>query len=243
MYEFDGDRRKYDALMDYVAFRELNEFVGNNAALQTHANSYEIVGDVEGFSPIQIEQLRVGRINTLKETLSHFGSQTIVSLCTTFEVSAREYLRALFIIKPQSMFEFLGAEDSRGHVPLKEILQAASHNELIGRLAHTAAGTASKGKYGQVFLRALTCSGFSCDKDLIEKLNALQVERNKLVHERHRPNVGMEEVLQAHLVVDEAIESFCRSGVDAGVHGRFTCVNPEMRLIVKNIAINARHPD
>ena len=179
-------------------------------------------------------------LTTLKETLSHFGSQTIISLCTTFEVSVREYLRALFMIKPQAMFEFLGTEDSRGCVPLKEILQVVSHGELIGRLAHTASGNASKGKYGQVFLRALTCSGFSCDKDLIEKLNVLQVERNKLVHERHRPNVGMEEVRQAHRVIDEAIESLCRSGVDAGVHGRFTCVNPEVQLTVKNIAINAR---
>lgn len=238
--EFDGDTWKYNALMDYVAFKELDEFVGNNAALDVHANSYAVLGDLEAFSQAQRDQLRTTRIGTLREALSHFGRQTIISLCTTFEVSVREYLQALFQIKPQAMFDFLGYENSRGHIPLKDVLQVSSHSQLLGKLARTAAGTASKGKYGQIYIRALTCSGFNSDKVLTEKLNLLQIERNKLIHERHRPSVGKEEVRLAHLVIDEAIEGLCRIGVDAGVPGRFTCVNPEIQLTVESIVLDAR---
>jgi hypothetical protein len=240
MHEFDGDTWKYNALMDYVAFKELNEFIGNHAALDAHAASYEVMGDTGAFSQAQLDRLRTAKIDTLKDTLSHFGSQTIISLCTTFEVCVREYLRALFLREPQAMFDFLGSEDSRGHIPLKEILQVSSHADLLARLAHMASGTASKGKYGQVYARALSCSGTSGGKVQTEKLNSLQVERNKFIHERHRPSVGMEEVRLAHLVVDETIQGLCQAAVDVGVPGRFTCVNPEIQLTVESIAADAR---
>lgn len=240
MYEFDGDTWKYNALMDYVAFKELDEFLGNHTALAVHAESYEILGDTEAFSQAQLDELRVARIETLKSTLSHFGNQTIISICTTFEVCVREYLRAIFLIRPKAMFNFLGPEDSRGHIPLKEILQVSSHGDLLARLAHTASGTASKGKYGQVYARAISSSNFTGSKDLIERLNSLQAERNKFIHERHRPIVGMEEVRQAHLVVDDAIDGLCQAGIDVGIPGRFTCVNSEVKLMVDSIAIDVR---
>lgn len=230
----------YNALMDYVAFKELNEIIGNNAALDVHAGSYEVMGDLGAFSQEQLDGLRVAKIDTLKNTLSHFGSQTIISLCTTFEVCVREYFRALFLVKPQVMFDFLGSEDSRGQIPLKEILQVSSHADLLARLAHTASGTASKGKYGQVYARALSCSGTSGGKVQTEKLTSLQEERNRYVHERHRPSVGIEEVRRAHLVVEEAIQGFCEAGVDAGVPGRFTCVNPKIQLVVESVVVDAR---
>lgn len=237
---FDGDKWKYNALMDYIAFKELNELLGNSAALEAHAGSYEFLGDAGAFSKEQLDNLRISRIETLKGTLSHFGNQTIISLCTTFEVCVREYLQAIFLIKPQAMFEFLGTEDSRGKVPLREILEVSSHSDLLARLARTASGTASKGKYGQVYERALSCSGSSASKIQTEKLNLLQIERNNFIHERHRPSVGMEEVDLAHLVIDGAIQGLCQAGVDAGVLGRFTCTNPAFEITIQNIVIEAR---
>lgn len=235
--KFDGDTLKYNALMDYVAYKELDGFVGNDVAMNVHALSSSVLGDIESFSQAQLDELQIAKIDTLKEALSHFGCQTIISLCTTLEVSMREYLRVLFLVKPQAMFDFLGLENSRGHIPLKEVLQVSSHADLLARLAHTASGTASKGKYGQVYIRALSCSGSGGDKDLVEKLNSLQVERNKFVHERHRPNVGMDEVLKAHLVVDETIQALCKAGVDAGVPGRYTCVSP-VQVIAKSFVVD-----
>lgn len=240
MHEFDGDTWKYNALMDYVAFNELSEFIGNNAALDAHAGSYAVTGDTSAFSQAQLDSLRTAKIETLEATLSHFGSQTVISLCTTFEVCVREYFRALFLVKPQAMFDFLGSEDSRGHIPLKEILQVSSYQDLLARLAHTASGTASKGKYGQVYARALSRSGTSGSKAQTEKLNALQFERNKFIHERHRPTVSLEVVRSAHLVVDDAIQGLCKAGVDVGLPGRFTCVNPEIQLIVESVVLDVR---
>lgn len=240
MREFDGDTWKYNALVDYVAFKELHDFVTNEEATKAHVNSYEVIGNVERFSALQVEEMRAEKICTLKETLSHFASQTIISLCTTFEVSAREYIRALFCIKPSAMFDFLGAEESRGNVPLKDILQALSHAELVERLADRASSVASKGKYGQVYLRALSLSGRNGGSDLVEKLNTLQVDRNKFVHERHRPVVGIENVRAAHVVVDDAIENLCWAGVGLEVPGKYTCVQPLTKLIMESAIITVK---
>jgi len=67
MYEFDGDTWKYNALMDYVAFKELHEFVSNEVATEAHASSYEVIGDVKAFSEAQLDKLRTDKIDTMNK--------------------------------------------------------------------------------------------------------------------------------------------------------------------------------
>ncbi|MED5621877.1 hypothetical protein [Ideonella sp. BN130291] len=234
MNEFDGDHRKYQALMDYVAFKELHEFVSNSAAIAAHTDSYA-VSSLGPIAASKVVELKVAKAGELRGALMHFACQTIVSLCTTFEVAARDFLQAVFAVKPDGMFEFLGPEDARGHVPLKDVLQASSHDELVGALAKRAAGSASKGKYGAVFARATQLAGGTVDKAIVSRLNSLQTERNKLVHERHRPAIGLEEVLNAHATVDAAIDALCEIAVKAGMPGRYTCVHSDAAWVVQDV--------
>lgn len=238
MHEFDGDTWKFKALEDYVAYKEISGLVNNDEATQAYVNAYRIdATDVEVFPPEHLTALRNQVTSTLRESLGHFACQTIISLCTTFEVTAREFFRAFFAASPATLFDFTGPEDAKGHVPLRDILQVSSHSELIARLADRASGVASKGKYGQVYGRAQALCSQAGDKDLMQSLNRLQSDRNRYIHERHRPNVGMKEVKDAHAVVDTAVERLCELAVMKQVPGRYTCVRPIMMLEVEDIAV------
>lgn len=234
MSEFDGDHRKYQALMDYVAFKELHEFVSNSAAIAAHTDSYAVRSH-GSFAKSKVAELRLAKAEELRSALTHFACQTVVSLCTTFEVAVRDFLQAVFTVRPAGMFEFLGPEDARGHVSLKEVLQAVSHDELVGALAKKAAGTASKGKYGAVFARSTQLAGGVADKEIVKRLDGLQAERNRLVHERHRPSISLEEVLSAQATVDTAIEALCEIAVTAGVPGRYTYVRSDTVWVVQDV--------
>lgn len=237
MHYFDGDTWKYNALMDYASFKELNDFILNDAAADAHSNSYHIIGDPVSFSKSQIEEIKNHKIEALRDALTNLSSQTIISLCITFEVCAREFLRALFVIKPATMFDYLGTEDAKGYVSLKEIIQTASHSELIAKLADKASSVASKGKYGDVYSRALSICGQSVESGLKAELNTLQVERNKYIHERQKLNAGINEVSKVHMLIDTAIEGLCNLGAIHGVPGSYTCVRPETFVEIKDIAL------
>jgi len=237
MHEFDGDTWKFKALEDYVAYKELDEFVHNDLATQAHVNSYRLsTTDADAFPKTCTDTICDRKILTLRDALTHFARQTTVSLCTTYEVTVRDFFKTYFQTNPAALFEYVGPEDAKGYVALRDILQVESHTELIVRLADRAAGAASKGKYGQVYARAFALCGVPEDKELLQRLNSLQVERNKFIHERHRPDCGLNEVTEAHSIVDGAIEGLCELGVAKGIPGRYTCIRPTMRLIAKDIA-------
>jgi hypothetical protein len=65
------------------------------------------------------------------------------------------------------MFEYVGSEESmKGYVSLHEILRLDSHGNLIMRLAEIASGVASKGKYSQVYGRAIALCAGSWDMEI-----------------------------------------------------------------------------
>jgi hypothetical protein len=237
-YEFDGDTWKFKALEDYIAYKELDAFVTNDAATEAHVGCYQLraAGDIALFEN-QLVLLQTQMISTLRDALSHLACQTIVALCTTFEVTARDFFRSYFETNPAALFDYVGPEDARGHVSLHEILNAKSHSDLVRQLADRASGVVSKGKYGQIYSRASALCGGSEDKNLTQRLNVLQAERNKFVHERHRPNVVLENVTQAHCVVDAAIEALCQLGATKGVPGRYTCVQPTTRMVIDDASL------
>jgi len=158
-------------------------------------------------------------------------------LCGTFEVCIREYLRCLFVLKPISMFEYISHEDKKGSVSLREIISAGSHSELISILSERASGIASKGKYGVVFSRALVLSGIHGKITFSDALNDIQNRRNKIIHERHRPNTKLEDVATVHEVVDEAIQKLGEIGVKIELPGKYTCVNSRHFVITNVIGL------
>jgi hypothetical protein len=69
-----------------------------------------------------------------------------------------------------------------------------------------------------------------------QQLDKLQTERNKFVHERHRPKVGLEDVKRAHSVVDATIVALCEIGAMKEIPGRYSCVHPTTTMILKDFS-------
>ncbi len=181
---FNGDLLRYNALEDYIGYKVIFDFVHDKAALKTHIEAlpcYTIGPTPRG----SVAKLRKQRAQDIYNGLNHYGSQTIVSLSTTYEVATKEFLYCFFMKYPQHIYDYVGSEETKGHVSLKEILKVKSYQELLSNLASRAASVATKGEYGQVLIKISKLCNESSPKELAERLNSLQLNRNKIIHEKH----------------------------------------------------------
>tara|TARA_Y100000815_G_C13306699_1_gene486769 strand:- start:1086 stop:1550 length:465 start_codon:yes stop_codon:yes gene_type:complete len=144
---FDGDRLRYKSLKDYVAFKAFYDFASDKDALDAHIHSHEYYALDSSLHEEGTEiRLRENKSEEVGFSLTHFGGLTVVSLCTTFEVAVKEFLCCYFFYNPNSMYEFIGRDESRGLVPLKDVLLEDTYQGLILSLAKKASSKASKGK-------------------------------------------------------------------------------------------------
>ncbi|MDP3272027.1 MAG: hypothetical protein U1D69_06870 [Polynucleobacter sp.] len=235
---FEGDNWKWKALEDYIAYKELHEFVNNEAALNAHLGSYRLDALAPNlFNEEHTNGLLADKRSAIDQAFSHQASLTLISLCTTYEVMLRDFLVHLFIKSPLKLFDFIGTDQAKGHVSLREVVESESHDQLIERLACRGASVASKGKYGQALSRAASLAGTQVDAKQIEALNELQTTRNRVVHDRLRGSSGFDEVKWAHTTVDAAIEAVCEIGVSNEIPGLYTCVRPAKAVEIHGVAI------
>lgn len=235
---FDGDTWKYNALEDLISFKTFHDFVGNVAAVKAYVDSLEYH---EGVPELRIENaelsLRKTKKNDVEKALDHYGSQTIVSLCTCYEVAIRDFFRCVFISKPEAMYAFVGPEGAKGHIPLRDVINSASRELLIADLATRSAATATKGGYGQSLERASNLVGAETNRVLTVELGMLQKSRNAIVHERSRESVTLAAVASAHTTIDAGIETMCRIAYGAGIPGNYTCIDHSHTFVIQSIAL------
>jgi hypothetical protein len=234
---FNGDLLRYKSLEDYVAFKDLYDLVNNQKAVKSHLDSYKFYAldpslHDEGSDDALREKMACG----IFSALNHFGGLTIISLCTTYELTAREFLSYFFVQNPSHIYEFIGPEDARGHVSLKEVLKVDSYQELLVSLAKKSASVASKGKYGQVLARIANLCKEDVDRDTVKKLDKLQKKRNKIVHEKYTKTWELTDIQEAEDLVSAAIEQICLYGLNNNVPGRYTCISNKNTLVVQSVA-------
>ncbi len=233
---FNGDAWKFKALEDYASYKALHDFATNSSALQAYESSLKYYAAIPELHPQSTERLlRDHKNEDVERALSHYGSQTIVSLCTCYEVAIRDFFTSVFIAHPDRLFDFIGPEGAKGHVSLRDITMHNSLGELVIQLSRRAAAVASKGDYGKSLLRASALVKVELDTK-VTALVALQKTRNAIVHEAARP-ITLPSIADAHDTVDGAIESLCRLGLAAGIPGRYSCIDQSNTMVIQSIAL------
>jgi len=234
--EFDGDTWKLKALEDYVSYKALHDFVTSEGALHGFVNSLKYhAQNPECFPDDAESSLRRRKRQDIEGALKHYASQTLVSLCTCYEVAVKDYFRCVFSAHPDKLFSFIGPDGAKGHVSLRDITRHDTKQELLDDLARRGAAIAARGEYGKSLVRAGSISAFTSEIDTLE-LSTLQRTRNSVVHEKRAFDFSLVTVTKAHNTVDAAIEYLCKMGIGAGIPGSYTCVGEWSRAEVEGAA-------
>ncbi|MES1937997.1 hypothetical protein [Salinisphaera hydrothermalis] len=224
---FNPDYWLGQCLDDFVAFKTLNDLVGDDTAIDSHLSSLVVISaDGTSVPAEHAEQIRNHQITGVKNLIRHFGGLTIVGLCTSFEVAVREFYEAWFFRYPSQLHEFVEHKSIKGTVPLAEVLRSDSKESLIKELAVKAASNASQGKYSKILIRASTLSKFEFPNDLQDRISSIQEDRNNTVHEKLPHSGGIKEISEAYDIVSEAIMFLADVAYKSGVPGAYSCLNP-----------------
>src|SRR6185503_12991278 len=104
---FELDHWEWKALEDFIAFKDMHEFISNSHAMDAHIASFNYVAAEPALHQEDAErELREELAARIKASLGHFASQTIISLCTTYEVATKQFFKSLFIANPILMHDF-----------------------------------------------------------------------------------------------------------------------------------------
>lgn len=235
---FNGDHWKWKSLEDYIAFKEMHDFVNNQQAMETHKNSMTyVVLAPELHEDNTGQKLRNHKADSIIASLDHFASQTLVSLCTTYEVASKDFFKNLFIKHPQFMNDYVGEGKNRGAIKLNDLIESGGYETFIEAISENSSSVASKGKYGDVLIRASKLCKSQVDEGVVKKINSLQAKRNKIVHEKNMTHFSLEDIESAQNLVAQVIEVLCEFGLKKDVPGRYTCIRHEMILEMTSVAV------
>lgn len=235
---FNGDHWKWKSLEDYIAFKEMHDFVNNHQAMETHKNSMKyVVLDPELHEQNTDQKLRNLRANSIIDSLDHFAAQTLVSLCTTYEVASKDFFKNLFIRHPNFMHDYVGEEKNRGTIKLNDLISSGGYEDFIETTSEKSSSVAAKGKYGQILIRASKLCKSNIDEDIVKNINALQSQRNKIIHEKNFSPFDLVDIEVAQSLVATVIEIFCELALKKDVPGRYTCIRPEIIVEMRSLAL------
>lgn len=235
---FDADYWYWKALEDFIAYKDMHDFVSSDNAM----NAYKSSMGYSSLAPeLRTRETEIELTNhievSLKGSLDHFAALTIIGMCTTFEVAAKDFFRKLFLKHPKYMHEYLGSENQKGLISLSEIIDSGDFKNLIDNLSDKAANIASKGKYGEVLRRAFKICGLEKNEQFTTKINKIQNERNKIVHEKKVITREVNDVGNAHAIIAEALELLIKCALHKNITGRYTCINPDSEYNITNVTI------
>lgn len=223
--EFNADLWVWKCLEDLVSYNTLRSLVEDKGAVESRLLSREIISlGGEPAPPEFIQALLDEERQSISKLVAHFGSQTIVTLCTTLEVANKEFFRAWFFSHPEQLHDYLVSGEVKGVVALNDILRSADREQLLARLAAGAGETACQGKYSKVLNRVASHTKMSFPPGLDSKLQFVQELRNRIVHEKESESGNPEAIAESQETVDDAIMYLARVGLAKGVPGRYTVV-------------------
>ena len=221
---FDCDTLLYKALQDYISYKAIHEFINNRAAMNSYKSSFSIITTNEELRNESSDSLYENIEEELKGSLSHFASQALISLCTTYEVSAVAFFKALFVCNPKYMHSFVGSNDTKGkgYIRLSDVVDAGDFTEFIDELAYSASKRATKGKYGGILKRACKLCNSDIDENFLKKIDKVQERRNEIIHEKKVGSYSLGEISEVHQTITEAIEILGKLAMSKEVLGAYT---------------------
>jgi hypothetical protein len=121
--------------------------------------------------------------------------QLIVLAATYIELILTDFFRCLFRAHPLRMNQVLPPHDKKSAaIPLNEIVEALSKDELLTRLAARAANVKGNGEIDKIVERLTTDCRVPLHRPLVEDLTSLKVMRNRIVHEDPDEQITVEQV-------------------------------------------------
>lgn len=224
--EFNADLWLWKCLDDLVSYKTLRSLVEDQDAVETHLSSREIInGDGKPAPPEFVEALSAEVKRSIGKLVVHFGSQTIVTFCTTFEVAVKEFFCAWFVRYPKHMHDYLILGQVKGVVALNDVLGSADREQLLARLAAISSEAACQGKYSKVISRVAAHTRVPFPVGLDKHLQLVQELRNHIVHEKESEAGTLEAIDESHETVDKAILYLANVGCSRGLPGRYTCLS------------------
>ncbi|MDN3224587.1 hypothetical protein [Pseudomonas nunensis] len=235
---FNADLWYWKALEDFIAYKDIHEFVSSKSAMKAHTNSMSYSSLVSDSHTSETEiKLAEFSEDSLKGSLDHFAALTIVGMCASFEVAAKDFFRNLFMVHPEYMHEYIGAEKQKGQIPLLDIVNMGDYKKLIEDLSLKSASIASKGKYGMVLARAHKLCGLEKDEKIVGQINKIQGDRNKIVHEKKVVGRKVSDVAEVHAVIAECLEALIKCAIQKKIDGRYTCFTGENVFVADNLIV------
>lgn len=233
---FHFDNWMWKSLKDYVSYRDLYLLITNVHVRTVYKESLPVFSlDLElHLHPTAATELRDMVVDDISNSLTHFASLTIVSICTTYEAAGKEFFTALFYKYSYFMHDYIKSENHNGAVSLKEIVDTANYEKLISIIADRAASVATKGGYGNLLRRACKLCKGNADEKVISRLVSLQKLRNKIAHEKNSPELTLEEVKSAQSNISQAIETLGHLAIQKELPGEYSYINPSVRVVVGN---------
>jgi len=201
------------------SYDSLNELLENQDALKHHLSNFEMMeftetGEVAS-RPISPDDFIQGSyldayINKMQEVIYIYRRQMVVLFVTYVESIVFDFMKSLFLAYPARMYEFLdmGTDQKiKGKIDLKEILDANTKDELIGKLAQRTASVATRGKFETVVNNLEKVSKSKLDTVLIKKLKYFTELRNKIVHEASKKELTDQAVRDGFEAVNNLLQS------------------------------------
>ncbi|HHK0424582.1 TPA: hypothetical protein ACQQIU_002754 [Pseudomonas aeruginosa] len=132
----------------------------------------------------------------LEAVSEHYANMVLVTAYTYLEEYVSTLFYEAFLLRPESMIEYMDGDTKGGLVSLKEIL-AFDKQELLSKLARTCSAKACSGNIEKVCERIKKRTKHEIPKDLQVKLVALQNDRNEIVHEAIIKSIDLEYVMKS----------------------------------------------
>jgi hypothetical protein len=224
--------------MDFIAIRDLHEILSSKTAVDAHLNSRTLMSLSGSDEDVEIKS-RVGAqfSSSLTNSLDHFSALTVLALCTTFEVAAKDFFRNIFILHPMYMRDFLRSADQLGTILLSDVVEAGDYNSLINALAEKASNSATKGKYSSVLARAIKLCKFEYNTEVKNNIDSIQADRNSIAHEKAISSRSIKSISEAHSIIADALEIFAECAIKKKIPGRYTCVRKTQYLVLNDLHV------
>ncbi|MCO7557064.1 HEPN domain-containing protein [Metapseudomonas otitidis] len=147
----------------------------------------------------------------------HYGNMMLVTAYTFLEDFVASFFYEAFLVKPKAMAEYMKNDAGGSNVPLNLIVDL-DKEQLLKKLALENRSKACNGSILKVCARLTKISGALISKELQDKLNGLQVARNKIVHEAVMLYVTPKEVTESCNAVEELLIILAKAAQTLGIH-------------------------
>jgi hypothetical protein len=149
------------------------------------------------------------RASNIYKAYSALSRQSTVIISTLFETFIQEFFTCIFCLFPQRMYNFLilSPENSlKGKIDLNDVLSANNPRVLVLNLAKKASEQAAKGKFSQILSNLQELTKNEIDHSIVEKMEPILEERNKIVHEFTYDDIKVQTVMDYYSTFIEVIE-------------------------------------